>query len=493
MENRMHIRAKRTRTPRRLPARTALHAGIALTLALAASAHPRRGIGDDAVPAQVRAAHVVTNCDDSGPGSLREAAQQLAVSGDTIDLSQLSCSQISLSTGAIAFGVNDLTFIGPDAHLLTISAGNLSPVIAHVGSGTVVLERLRLTDGYKYSATDDAPGGCIYSQGDVVLVHSWVTFCEASATAGNTAKGGGVFAAGNLTLVDSVISHCIARSAGTARAIGGGAWTGRALTAKYSTLFGNEATGWNGGGHGSAGAAVVYGDTWIRGSAIAVNNADRTGGLDLRGYYASGPLRIANSTISGNTARGTTRAAGLDAMADMWISNSTIANNRMLSGTEEYPGSAAGMFVNLSARITSSIIAGNLARTSSTESVNGVPPASTASDLGGHAQATILGDHNLVVASTRPLPPDTLRIDPLLNNLALIATTRPAAPMLHPFRAGSPAVDAGSNPDNLAFDQRGSGYARTRGATTDIGAYEQDNDRLFMEGFEAMCHNEFCA
>ena len=37
---------------------------------------------------------------------------------------------------------------------------------------------------------------------------------------------------------------------------------------------------------------------------------------------------------------------------------------------------------------------------------------------------------------------------------------------------GSVAIDAGSNPQSLAYDQRGPGYPRTSGGGTDVGAYE---------------------
>src|SRR5262249_13537955 len=38
--------------------------------------------------------------------------------------------------------------------------------------------------------------------------------------------------------------------------------------------------------------------------------------------------------------------------------------------------------------------------------------------------------------------------------------------------AGSPAIDAGSNPAMLTNDQRGSGFVREYGSAADIGAYE---------------------
>jgi len=58
----------------------------------------------------------------------------------------------------------------------------------------------------------------------------------------------------------------------------------------------------------------------------------------------------------------------------------------------------------------------------------------------------------------------------------------------HALLPGSPAIDHGSNPAGLTFDQRGPGFARSTGAGVDIGAFE-----LFMpvaapptaQGFQA--------
>ena len=56
----------------------------------------------------------VTNCDDSGPGSLRDALNG-ASDGDIIDLTQLACSTISLTTGALIFGASDVARDRPRA------------------------------------------------------------------------------------------------------------------------------------------------------------------------------------------------------------------------------------------------------------------------------------------------------------------------------------------------------------------------------------------
>jgi hypothetical protein len=53
-----------------------------------------------ATPAHPAGAVVVTNCLDSGAGSLRQAVIS-GPPGDPIDLTQLTCSQISLTSGRI--------------------------------------------------------------------------------------------------------------------------------------------------------------------------------------------------------------------------------------------------------------------------------------------------------------------------------------------------------------------------------------------------------
>jgi hypothetical protein len=58
--------------------------------------------------------------------------------------------------------------------------------------------------------------------------------------------------------------------------------------------------------------------------------------------------------------------------------------------------------------------------------------------------------------------------DPVLGPLANNGGTT----LTHALLAGSPAIDKGSNPNALAFDQRGTPFVRTAGAQTDIGAFE---------------------
>jgi hypothetical protein len=60
----------------------------------------------------------------------------------------------------------------------------------------------------------------------------------------------------------------------------------------------------------------------------------------------------------------------------------------------------------------------------------------------------------------------------------------------HRLLVGSPAIDAGSNPQNLTLDQRGTGFPRVHGAQTDIGAFEDQGVKpnvIFIAGFEGRC------
>src|SRR4029079_8677001 len=67
---------------------------------------------------------VVANCNDSGPGSLRDAVAN-ASDGAHVDLRSLACSTITLDS-AIAVGAIDLYIDGPGRDRLTIDGGGYS-------------------------------------------------------------------------------------------------------------------------------------------------------------------------------------------------------------------------------------------------------------------------------------------------------------------------------------------------------------------------------
>ena len=59
--------------------------------------------------------------------------------------------------------------------------------------------------------------------------------------------------------------------------------------------------------------------------------------------------------------------------------------------------------------------------------------------------------------------------DPLLAPLANNGAPTPT----HALKKGSPCINMGSNPDNLATDQRGPPHPRKLGVAVDIGAFER--------------------
>jgi hypothetical protein len=92
------------------------------------------------------------------------------------------------------------------------------------------------------------------------------------------------------------------------------------------------------------------------------------------------------------------------------------------------------------------------------------------------------GSHDLIGSANVALPEGTLGGDPRLGPLA----DNGGPTLTHALLADSPAIDAGSNPSDLATDQRGGSYVRSAGAAPDIGAFELQAapDAIFADGFD---------
>jgi hypothetical protein len=135
----------------------------------------------------------VTSCnDDADPGTLRGVISAAStLSGDTVDLSGLSCAggKITLYAGCSGIGIaqNSLTILGPAADYLAIDGSGVDPTtystLYHTGSGTLTIENLTVTGGYLHRQGDDL-GGCIYSKANVTLVNATVTACKATGEVG---------------------------------------------------------------------------------------------------------------------------------------------------------------------------------------------------------------------------------------------------------------------------------------------------------------------
>src|SRR5690606_13967964 len=411
---------------------------------------------------------VVSNCFDNGTGSLREAIET-AATGDVIDLTQLQCSSITLSTGAIVFAQNQLAIHGPGRHALRIEGGPTSNdgMFVHLGFGTLAIEDVTLANGHKYRSDTHALGGCIHSEGNVILRDSTVTGCQARSVAGNGALGGGIWTQGSTHLYDSEVSGNEAYAQGFGYASGGGVYGLGGFFSQSSLITGNwahspSATPSFGGGVFARGYGGVFN------SAIVQNASARMGGLALADNGSSSAT-IFQSTISSNYAN---RIGGVYVRRPLGLYNSTIANNHAAVSVAGASGAeSAGLHMGPQwLTLHSNILAGNVA--------DDVGPL----DFSGEPGVLNTGTFNLIGWTPLPPPPDTIGFTPALGPLQDNGGPTPTHALI---RGESYAIDAGGSPLPLsAFDQRGTGFWRLAGSQVDIGAFENDPDRIFTTGHD---------
>jgi hypothetical protein len=439
-----------TSTRRRLTA--------ALSLAL--------GAGLLAHNAEVRAAPPVTNCADSGTGSFR-ASVAAAVSGETIDLSSLACSTITLTSGAIDIPQNSLTISGPGEHALTIDGDFNDRVFRHTGSSILALYDLTVSEG-KYVSDTTPYGGCIYSAGSAKLYRTTISGCIVVGQETAVARGGGIQVAGSMLLDHSTVTGNIAHGLNDGGApynvaLGGGISVGGDFVAKYSTISDNQAIESDANHNSSGGGIAAFGTFGMTNSTVSGNSAVGMGGALIEGG-GDAEAHILDSTISENVAHA---FSALYTQVPTMIANSTIAFNRATSSV----GRGAVYSQVAPIELQSTIIAGNENATSSPD------------DLNGTSATVVTGANNLITSSTIPVPPDTITDCPHLNPLA----DNGGPTRTNALRIDSPAMNHGNNVEDFDTDQRG--MPRVFGSSADIGAYEWNapDDHLFFSGFEGVC------
>lgn len=444
-------------------ARNVLGAALALALATA-------GGGAQA------ATQMVTNCNDAGSGSLR-AAIAAAGSGDVVDATALTCSTISLSTGALPVTVKNLTVSGAGPDRLTVTNGaKYGRVFRHEGNGTLTLKGMTISSGAVSPAGTEPGirGGCIYSKGAVTLGNIFVPTDEASGVvvsdctavatqAATRAGGGGIFAKTGVALANSIVtqSRAVAQDAATDASGGGVYLAGGPFLMKYSEVRDCKASGSNGS---TGGIFAPFVDTvTVKHSTIAGNTAAvKVGGAYL-GTFAGGLLLIDNATISGNSSSGNggllLNVVSGQTQGAIHIYSSTITENRSTSGFVD------GARVLGTAILQSSIFAGNNSGSNDDLDITG----------------SVTGNNNLLGTTFgMPLAGQIIATDPKLGPL----TNRGGPTRTHEPLENSPALDQGNNSSGSTTDQRGPGYPRTLGLTTDIGAFERNPDTIFANGFD---------
>ncbi|MDF1596898.1 MAG: family 16 glycosylhydrolase [Acidimicrobiia bacterium] len=355
---------------------------------------------------------LVTNLNDAGPGSLRQAIADVVAGGNVVFDPSLAGGTITLSSGPLVIG-KAVSIDGSGAAGIVVSGGGADRVLIVGPGGVGNIGHLTLADGYGWQLA-----GCVLNNGSLTLDHATVTGCTMATDAGEFWQGGGGIYNGDgatLSLVDSTVADNHA------------AWSGGGV---YSFL--NTTT------------------TIVR-STINGNVSNDVGGA----FRSLGNVTITNSTISGNTAIGWHGGAIFQTDGDVSISNSTVANN---VGPDWAPstffiGQYGGGFVP-TLTLTNTIVTGN--QWYACEKFASGTPGNVVS-----------GGSNLVQDdSCNPVGSDLIGVDALISPLA----DNGGPTFTHALLPGSPAIDAANASACPATDQRG--VTRPQGAGCDVGAFE---------------------
>src|ERR1051325_4484622 len=204
----------------------------------------------------------VTNTNDSGPGSLRQALID-ATSGSTIQFDPaLNGQSITLTTTELSIHTG-ITINGPGPDLLTVRRDPQAPVfrIFHVTAGNPVIRGLTITGG----APNDRRGGAILNEGGATLLIENCNIHHNLSGGGLGATGGGIYnASGLITINQSTINN-------NSSLVGGGVFNGSQMQITDSSITANHAYAFSRNGEG--GGITNSGTLTITDSDISNNAA----------------------------------------------------------------------------------------------------------------------------------------------------------------------------------------------------------------------------
>ena len=444
----------------------------AVVAAVGAVASPRANQGSmrlsNALPATII---VVTNTNNGGPGSLRNALA-VAKDGDTIDATGVS-GTILLTSGELNVDKN-VTIGGPGANHLSVD-GNAQSRVFFINAGkTVTISGLTITNG---NITNDWGGG-------LSNVHGMLTVSDCIIS-GNS-RGGILNDEGTLTVSNCTIS-------GNS---GGGIFSGTGpsgiatVTITNSAISGNSAD--YGGGilnAGNGGAALTVSD-----SSISGNSANYGGGiLNTAGGSQGGSATVilSNSTLNDNSAvsdgGGICNSSGRGAGVSFIVKNSTISGNSASGNGGGIYNAALQTFAGAGVTVINSTLSGNSSNARGGGIYNSNNGGSAAVVIGntilnaGASGENIFNDAAMVnslgynVSSDKGSglltgPGDQINTDPLLGPLH----DNGGPTFTHALLPGSPAIDTGDPKFTPppSYDQRGPGFDRVMNGRIDIGSFE---------------------
>jgi len=364
----------------------------------------------------------VTNGNDSGPGSLRQAVSD-APNGYMIQFDP-GVTNITLTSGQITIGVS-LSIIGPGANSLTIGSSPSGVFLANTNSTTISISGLTIASS----------GGAISSNARMTINQCVISNNTTTAIT-NT---------GTMSIVDSTISNNTF----------GGVVNDGSMTITRCTINGNS-SGLGGGINNNSGSLTITNST-INDNFASNNPGQEFGG----GIYNNAWMTISNCTISGNLAGGSPfgdgAGGGIGNTGNLEILSSTVADN-FASGLLVARG--GGIVGGGSTTADSTIIALD---TVFGARMNNAPDFSGALQSMGY---NIIGNNDGASISSQPTDqigtpgaPIDPRLGPLANNGGPTFTRA--------LQAGSPAINRG-DPAAPPQDQRG--YGRVE--LPDVGAFE---------------------
>jgi len=451
----------------------------------------------------------VTNTNDSGPGSLRQALS-IATDGDTIDFGVTGT--ITLTSGELL--VNDsITITGPGAANVAVD-GNTDSRVFHVGAGkTVGISGLTIVNGNANGEffPDDSGGGVYNDHAAVTLsecaidTNSAFTFGggifndHATVTLNNCTMhdnfadnvGGAVYNDGsngsaNVVINGSVLTGNLAFSGG---AIHNNGESGTAtLHITTSALNGNFTIAGDGG-------AIFndHGDVTLSSCTISGNSALGNGGggiYNLGDSFGTATLEISSSTLSNNESGfngGAIYNDGPNGIAIVQLGNSTIsANSASNFGGGVYNHGTGG---NATVQIANSTFVENVAKSSLGESIYNVDQFGTGDAVATfgntifkhNVSGNFINDGGTMTSLGYNIssdngggfltgPGDQINTDPMLGPLQ----DNGGPTFTHALLPGSPAIDTGDpNFTPPPFDdQRGPGFPRVVNGRIDKGSFE---------------------
>ena len=429
---------------------------------------------------------VVTNFNDSGAGSLRQALAN-AASGDTIRF--LNSGVITLSSGELLVN-KSVSIIGPGATKLAIN-GNGTSRVFHISSGIVVtIASLTITNGAALGAFPNDRGAGIFNERSTLTVSNCVV-------RGNSASqdGGGIYNNGvNGSAVLQILNSCIDGNTAFTGSGGGIANNGEIgngnVQITRSILSGNLAGNLGGGilNQGDSGFATMQIDS----SMLSSNAGSLGGGIANMG----GTLVIQASTLNGNSAitgdGGAIASFGqLQSSTVAQIIECTLSSNTAAHGSGGAIANAGAPRASASASILFSTLNGNsaggspgggggIANVSSFGGIAMVQIGSTILNAGATGQ-NIFNASGTIASLGYNMSSDagggvlTTAGDQINANLKLGPLQDNGGPTLtHALLPDSPAINAGNPaftpPPN--YDQRGPGFPRVLGSRIDIGSFE---------------------